>query len=110
MIDKEWLPSGSEKPSVSKGRHSTGSTAILFAVVIFGWGGNYALVKLSLADISPFIFNAIRFSGATVVLAAPCAFLPPVNSQERRVFGDWYCRPLPSDFDAGINHHWHSVD
>jgi drug/metabolite transporter (DMT)-like permease len=51
-------------------RHGTASTAIFLAVTILGWGGNYALVKLALADCSPFIFNAIRFTGVAVVLAA----------------------------------------
>ncbi len=43
--------------------------ALWFAVIIFGWGGNYAIVKLALQDSAPFTFNALRFLGAALLIA-----------------------------------------
>jgi drug/metabolite transporter (DMT)-like permease len=58
------------KDGMAETRHGIWSTAAFLAVIIFGWGGNYALVKSALADCPPFTFNAFRFAGATAVLAA----------------------------------------
>lgn len=38
------------------------------AFVVFAWGGNYTWTKLALADSGPWIFNAIRYAGATAIL------------------------------------------
>lgn len=55
--------------AIAPSRHSL-VTAGLLAINIFAWGSNYALVKLALRDISPFTFNAARFAGAAVIVAA----------------------------------------
>lgn len=54
----------------SRQRTVTLATAAMLAVLIVGWGGNYALVKLALRDMAPFTFNALRFGGAAMVIAA----------------------------------------
>jgi drug/metabolite transporter (DMT)-like permease len=45
------------------------STGLMLALIVIAWGGNYALVKLALEDISPFTFNVLRFGGAAAVIA-----------------------------------------
>lgn len=40
------------------------------ALVVFAWGGNYTWVKLGLADIGPWAFNAWRYGLAALLLAA----------------------------------------
>ena len=45
------------------------ATSLMLAVIVIAWGGNYALVKLALEDISPFTFNVLRFGGAAGVIA-----------------------------------------
>ena len=43
--------------------------AQLAGVVLF-WGTNWLLIKAALPDIGPFTFNALRFAGAALLLAA----------------------------------------
>jgi drug/metabolite transporter (DMT)-like permease len=57
--------------------------ALNLAIVVFAWGGNYTWVKLGLADIGPWAFNAFRYGLAAVVLGGwlavrdgPGALLP----------------------------------
>jgi drug/metabolite transporter (DMT)-like permease len=53
------------------------------AFVVFAWGGNYTWVKLGLADMGPWSFNAARYGLAAIVLGlwlvlrqGPAALLP----------------------------------
>lgn len=43
-------------------------TVALLSVLIFAWGGNYTWVKVALEDSGPLTFNALRYSGAVVVI------------------------------------------
>jgi drug/metabolite transporter (DMT)-like permease len=42
---------------------------LLLVLITLIWGANFAVIKISLADISPLFFNAVRMSLAAVVLA-----------------------------------------
>src|SRR5207245_1187965 len=43
--------------------------AAMLAMVVV-WGVNFPIVKITLREISPMVFNALRFGGATVLLLA----------------------------------------
>jgi drug/metabolite transporter (DMT)-like permease len=46
------------------------------------WGSTFVVVKAALADVSPILFLALRFSIASLVLA-------PLLAGKRRVSWDW---------------------
>jgi drug/metabolite transporter (DMT)-like permease len=45
----------------------------MLAVLIFAWGGNYTWIAIALHDIGPWTFNAARYVGAAVIVAAVLA-------------------------------------
>lgn len=57
--------------SGSAARVPTNWAAVGFLLVlVFLWGGNYTWVKMGLEDIGPWSFNALRYLGGAVLLAA----------------------------------------
>jgi drug/metabolite transporter (DMT)-like permease len=59
------------------------ATVLLFACLIFTWGGNYTWMKLALVDMGPHTFNALRVMGSVVLIGAliaaadgPAALVP----------------------------------
>jgi drug/metabolite transporter (DMT)-like permease len=50
--------------------HIDAAPALNLALVVFAWGGNYTWVKLGLADIGPWAFNAWRYALAAGLLGA----------------------------------------
>lgn len=64
--------------------------AQLAGVVLF-WGTNWLLIKAALPDIGPFTFNALRFAGSALLLAAlmpmlRAPFLPAVGERTPLAF------------------------
>ncbi len=51
-------------------REKTWSAELALAVVCLFWGSTFVLVKQALADVSTVLFLALRFSAATLILAA----------------------------------------
>ena len=51
-----------------KKAQSFGPTDLMMLGLVVVWGANYALVKSALAQVSPRAFNALRFTGAAVVI------------------------------------------
>jgi drug/metabolite transporter (DMT)-like permease len=56
----------------------------LLGVLVFVWGGNYTWMKLAVEDIGIWLFNALRYAGATAMVGAvlaaavgPRNLLPP---------------------------------
>ena len=45
----------------------------LLGVLVFAWGGNYTWMKLAVEDIGIWMFNAIRYAGATAMVGAVLA-------------------------------------
>ena len=48
--------------------HGQPATLAFLSVVVFAWGGNYTWVKLALEDNGPWVFNALRYGCAVVLL------------------------------------------
>lgn len=42
----------------------------LLALLVFTWGGNYTWMKLAVEDIGIWLFNAVRYLGATAIVGA----------------------------------------
>ena len=63
----------------------------MLAVLIFAWGGNYTWISLALRDIGPWTFNAARYVGAAIVVAAALALhhgpghVMPVRGERARL-------------------------
>jgi drug/metabolite transporter (DMT)-like permease len=55
-------------PPAEVGKSHQWFTLGLLAVLIFAWGGNYTWIKIALRDIGPWTFNAVRYSGAALVV------------------------------------------
>ena len=56
---------------MTAGRGPTTWAAVGFLLfLVFAWGGNYTWIKLALEDIGPWSFNAGRYLGAALFLAA----------------------------------------
>lgn len=69
--------------TAERGRGIGATPAANLAFVVFAWGGNYTWVKLGLADMGPWSFNAARYGLAAIVLGlwlalreGPAALLP----------------------------------
>lgn len=56
--------------AVSRAGRGVFTTALLFTVLITAWGGNYTLVKIGLRDSGPWLFNALRYGIAFLILAS----------------------------------------
>jgi drug/metabolite transporter (DMT)-like permease len=47
--------------------HSFGSTDVALVALVTIWGANFAIVKSALSELTPLAFNALRFTGASMV-------------------------------------------
>jgi drug/metabolite transporter (DMT)-like permease len=61
---------GPQPAAGSASRAGLVSTGLLFAFLVFTWGGNYSWVKLGLLDMAPHTLNAVRTTLSVLLLAA----------------------------------------
>lgn len=54
-------------------RSSLSLAVVLLAILVVLWGGNYTWVKIAVRDIGPWMFNAIRYSAAALLIGGVLA-------------------------------------
>lgn len=76
-----------DRPSQT-GRRAGWTVYALLGVLVFAWGGNYTWMKLAVGDIGIWLFNALRYLGATAMIGAVLAaangarnVLPPAGER-----------------------------
>src|SRR2546425_68380 len=82
--------------------------AAMLAMVVV-WGVNFPIVKITLREISPMVFNALRFGGATVLLLAVGARGGWSDARVCAVLGRLPCllAPLSAHHVPAPTHHPH---
>ncbi len=81
------------------GRNGLARVDFGLLVTILVWGVNYAVIKAALAELQPLVFNAIRFSLATLTIALLVRGRGPAPASPARTWCGWRssaCSATPS--------------